>query len=159
MTRGRSVAESQREFPLWELLFEQRWSHDFVNRGRGESRVALLKTRARSYECFNCSRQTSLTHRSKLPQTAWSWAAHLVTTHVSNYSHDPRVVRAVVGHGVLSFDAKAKAQAESTARRAHQCGARGRTDLQSRRSRALNRSKMEKSSRRRSSSTAGEDDT
>jgi hypothetical protein len=29
------------------FLFERRWSHGFVNRGCGERRAALLKTRAR----------------------------------------------------------------------------------------------------------------
>ena len=36
--------------------------------------------------CLDCGRQTSITagtamHRSKLPLTAWFWAAHLVATH------------------------------------------------------------------------------
>ena len=67
------------------FLFGWRWSHNFVNRGCGERRAALPKTRARSHECLDCSRQTSFTagtimHRSKLPLTAWFRAAHLVTT-------------------------------------------------------------------------------
>jgi len=43
------------------------------------------------YECLDCGKQTSLTsgsamHRSKLPLTAWFWAAHLMTTHSNGMS-------------------------------------------------------------------------
>jgi hypothetical protein len=108
------------------FLFEWRWSHNFVNRGRGERRAALPKTRARSHECLDCSRQTSFTagtimHRSKLPLTAWFRAAHLVTTRLSD-RHDPRV--ALVGPCVLSFRCQGRSQAKSTARRAYGWGAR-----------------------------------
>lgn len=131
--------------------FEWRWSHDFVNRGRGERRAALPKTRARSHECLDCSRQTSFTagtimHRSKLPLTAWFRATHLVTTRLSDYRHDPPV--ALLGPCVLS------SQAESTARRAYGCGARGRTVQRSRQWLAIRPSRGDGSSRRRSSSTA-----
>jgi len=139
------------------FLFEWRSSHDFVNRGRGERRVALPKTRARSHECLDYSRQTSFTagtimHRSKLPLTAWLRAPHLVTTRLNDYRHDPRV--ALVGPCVLSFRCQGRSQAESTARRAYGCGARGRTVQQSRQWLAIRLSKGDGSSRRRSSSTA-----
>jgi hypothetical protein len=109
------------------FLFEWRWSHSFVNRGRGKRRAALPKTRARSHECLDCSRPTSFTagtimHRSKLPLTAWFRAAHLVTTRSSDYRHDPRV--ALVGPCVLSFRCQGRSQAKSTARRAYGWGAR-----------------------------------
>jgi hypothetical protein len=56
-------------------------------------------------------------HRSKLPLTGWFRAAHLVTTRLSDYRHDPRV--ALVGPYVLSFRCQGRSQAESTARRAY----------------------------------------
>ena len=53
--------------------------------------MAALKSRAHTYECLDCGRQTSLTagsvmHRSKLPLTAWFWAAHLMSTHSNGMS-------------------------------------------------------------------------
>src|SRR5271156_5166218 len=87
MSRGRSLAEFQQEFPNDEscasFLFERRWPVGLVCPGCGERRVAVLKTRARLYECLDCGRQTSVTagtimNRSKLPLTTWFWAAHLI---------------------------------------------------------------------------------
>jgi hypothetical protein len=51
----------------------------------------LLKSRAHTYECLDCGRQTSITagtmmHRSKLPLTVWFWAAHLMATHSNGMS-------------------------------------------------------------------------
>ena len=53
--------------------------------------AAVLKSRPRLYECLDCGRQTSITagtamHRSKLPLTAWFWAAHLMATHSNGMS-------------------------------------------------------------------------
>jgi len=53
--------------------------------------MAALKSRAQTYECLDCGRQTSITagtvmHRSKLPLTAWFWAAHLMPTHSNGMS-------------------------------------------------------------------------
>ena len=53
--------------------------------------MAALKSRADTYECLDCGRQTSITagsvmHRSKLPLTAWFWAAHLMSTHSNGMS-------------------------------------------------------------------------
>jgi len=50
-----------------------------------------LKSRAHTYECLDCGRQTSLAagtamHRSKLPLTVWFWAAHLMATHSNGMS-------------------------------------------------------------------------
>jgi predicted RNA-binding Zn-ribbon protein involved in translation (DUF1610 family) len=95
MAKGRSLAEFQQEFPNDEscaaFLIERRWPDGFVCPGCGERRAALLKTRARLYECLDCGRQTSVTagtimHRSKLPLTSWFWAAHLMTTHSNGMS-------------------------------------------------------------------------
>jgi ISXO2-like transposase domain len=46
---------------------------------------------AYTYECSDCGRQTSITagtalHRTKLPLTAWFWAAHLMSTHSNGMS-------------------------------------------------------------------------
>lgn len=95
MARGRSLAEFQRDFPDDEscarFLFKRRWPDGFVCPGCGGRRTALLKSRARLYECLNCGRQTSVTagtimHRSKLPLTSWLWAAHLMATHSNGMS-------------------------------------------------------------------------
>src|ERR1700685_355395 len=95
MARGRSLAEFQQEFPNDEscatFLFKRRWPESFVCPGCGERRAALLKTRTRFYQCLDCGRQTSVTagtimHRSKLPLTAWFWAADLMTTHSNGMS-------------------------------------------------------------------------
>ena len=95
MARARSLAEFKEEFFDEEscaaFLFKRRWPDGFVCPGCGERRAASLKTRARLYECLDCGRQTSVTagtamHRSKLPLTAWFWAAHLMTTHSNGMS-------------------------------------------------------------------------
>src|SRR5208282_1562681 len=49
------------------------------------------KTKAWTYECASCGRQTSVTagtimHHSKLPLTAWFWAAYLMATHSNGIS-------------------------------------------------------------------------
>src|ERR1019366_1370052 len=57
----------------------------------GKGRAAALKSRAYTYECSSCGRQTSITagtamHRTKLPLTTWFWAAHLMATHSNGMS-------------------------------------------------------------------------
>jgi transposase-like protein len=69
-----------------EYIFKQRWRDDFECPGCGGGRAALLKSRAFTYECRDCRRQTSITagtvmHRSKLPLTMWFSAAYLLATH------------------------------------------------------------------------------
>jgi transposase-like protein len=95
MARARSLAEFQKSFPDEEscaaLLFKQRWPDGFVCPGCGKRRMVGLKSRPRLHECLDCGRQTSVTagtamHRSKLPLTAWFWAAHLMTTHSNGMS-------------------------------------------------------------------------
>ena len=54
-------------------------------------RRAALKSRAYTFECYGCRRQTSSTagtamHRTRLPLTAWFWAAHLMATHSDGMS-------------------------------------------------------------------------
>jgi len=95
MARARSLTEFQEAFPdeatCAAFLFEQRWPGGFVCPGCGKGRAAALKSRAYTYECSDCGRQTSITagtalHRTKLPLTAWFWAAHLMSTHSNGMS-------------------------------------------------------------------------
>ena len=74
-----------------EYLFERRWLEGFVCPGCGGGRAWLLKTKAFTYECADCGRQTSVTagtimHASKLPLTVWFWAAFLMATHSNGIS-------------------------------------------------------------------------
>src|SRR6202521_202858 len=95
MARARSLTEFQEAFPdeaaCAAFLFDRRWPGGFVCPVCGRDRAAILKSRAHTYECLDCGRQTSLTagtvmHRSKLPLTAWFWAAHLMSTHSNGMS-------------------------------------------------------------------------
>jgi predicted RNA-binding Zn-ribbon protein involved in translation (DUF1610 family) len=90
VARARSLREFQTSFPdeasCAAFLFERRWPQGFVCPACGEGRAAFLRSRAHTYECLDCGRQTSITagtvmHRSKLPLTVWLWAAHLMATH------------------------------------------------------------------------------
>ena len=95
MARARPLTEFQATFPdetsCATFLFERRWPEGFVCPACGARRAALLKTRAYTYECLDCGRQTSITagtvmHRSKLALTVWFWAAHLMATHSNGMS-------------------------------------------------------------------------
>ena len=91
----RSLLEFQSRFATEsacaQYLFERRWPHRFVCPGCGGGRAWLLKTKAFTYECADCGRQTSVTagtimHASKLPLTVWFWAAFLMATHSNGIS-------------------------------------------------------------------------
>ena len=95
MARARSLREFQTSFPdetsCAAFLFERRWPQEFVWPACGAGRAAFLRSRAHTYECLDCGRQTSITagtvmHRSKLPLTVWFWAAHLMATHSNGMS-------------------------------------------------------------------------
>ena len=95
MGRGRTLAEFQKEFPdearCAAFLHARRWPDGFVCPACGRGRAVALKSRPRLLECLDCGRQTSLTagtamHRSKLPLTAWFWAAHVMATHSNGMS-------------------------------------------------------------------------
>lgn len=95
MARARSLNEFRTSFPdetsCATFLFERRWPEGFVCPACGGGRAALLKSRAHTYECLGCGRQTSVTagtvmHRSKLSLTIWFWAAHLMATHSNGMS-------------------------------------------------------------------------
>src|SRR5207237_2755793 len=68
-----------------EYLVAARWPDGFVCPGCGGGKAWRLETKAWTYECASCGRQTSVTagtimHHSKLPLTAWFWAAYLMAT-------------------------------------------------------------------------------
>lgn len=95
MARARSLTQFQKAFSdeasCAVFLFERRWPDGFICPVCGKRRAALLKSRAHTYECLECGRQTSVTagtamHRSKLSLTAWFWAAHLMSTHSNGMS-------------------------------------------------------------------------
>ena len=106
MNKGEAMSGSESRFPksliefqvrfaseraCAEYLFERRWPEGFVCPGCGEGRAWLLKTKAFTYECAGCGRQTSVTagtimHASKLPLTIWFWAAFLMATHSNGIS-------------------------------------------------------------------------
>jgi hypothetical protein len=95
MAKARSLTQFQQTFPdegaCAAFLFERRWPDGFVCPGCDARRAAALKSRAYTYECLDCGRQTSITagtamHRTKLPLTTWFWAAHLMATHSNGMS-------------------------------------------------------------------------
>jgi len=96
MVRPRSLIEFAAEFPdeaaCAARLIQQRWPDGFICLGCGAvGRGDLLRSRAYTFECRVCGRQTSVTagtimHRTKLPLTTWFWAAHLVATHSNGMS-------------------------------------------------------------------------
>ena len=95
MARTRSLSEFQKAFSdeasCIAFLFKRRWLDGFVCPVCGKRRVAVPKSRPRLFECLDCGRQTSITagtamHRSRLPLTAWFWAAHLMTTYSNGMS-------------------------------------------------------------------------
>ena len=72
-------------------LYEMRWRDGFVCPRCGNDKAWALETKAFTYECTRCHRQTSVTsgtvmHGSKLPLTVWFWAAFLMTTHSNGIS-------------------------------------------------------------------------
>ena len=95
MSRSRSLAQFQAEFPdeaaCAEFLIRHRWPAGFVCPTCRGCRSARLRSRAYTFECLGCGRQTSVTagtilHRTKLPLTTWFWTAHLIATHTNGIS-------------------------------------------------------------------------
>ena len=95
MARARSLTQFQEAFPddasCAAFLFERRWPGGFACPMCGNGDAASLKSRAHTYECLRCGRQTSITagtvmHRTKLPLTVWFWVAHLMSTHSNGMS-------------------------------------------------------------------------
>lgn len=91
----RSILAFQRQFPDSEScaawLSAARWPDGFRCPGCGHDHGWKLETKAWTYECSRCSRQTSLTagtvmHGSKLSLMVWFWAAYLMATHSNGIS-------------------------------------------------------------------------
>jgi predicted RNA-binding Zn-ribbon protein involved in translation (DUF1610 family) len=65
MARARSLKEFQTSFSdetsCAAFLFERRWPEGFVCPSCGDRRAALLRSRAHTYECLDCGRQTPIT--------------------------------------------------------------------------------------------------
>jgi len=95
MSRSRSLSQFQAEFPdeaaCAEFLIRRRWPAGFVCPTCRGCRAARLRSRAYTFECLGCGRQTSVTagtilHRTKLSLTTWFWTAHLIATHSNGIS-------------------------------------------------------------------------
>jgi ISXO2-like transposase domain/Transposase zinc-ribbon domain len=86
----RSLIEFQRCFPderaCAAYLAQMRWPDGFRCPSCGHTKGWELSSKAFTWECAGCARQTSVTagtvmHASKLPLTVWFWAAYLMATH------------------------------------------------------------------------------
>ncbi len=91
----RSLIAFQHRFPddraCAAYLLTIRWPEGFRCPACGHHRAWALKTKARTFECANCARQTSVTagtimHGSKLALHVWFWAAYLMATHSNGIS-------------------------------------------------------------------------
>ena len=91
----RSLIEFQQRFgdeaACARYLAAARWPDGFACPGCAGGKAWRLETKAWSYECAGCGRQTSVTagtimHHSKLPLTVWFWAAYLMATHSNGIS-------------------------------------------------------------------------
>ncbi len=91
----RSLIAFQRQFPddaaCAAYLFSVRWPEGFRCPGCGHDHAWRLRTKAWTYECSACRRQTSVTagtilHGSKLALQVWFWAAYLMATHSNGIS-------------------------------------------------------------------------
>jgi ISXO2-like transposase domain/Transposase zinc-ribbon domain len=90
-----SLIEFQSRFPdeaaCVRYLFAARWPKGFVCPACGTGKAWPLQTKAWTWECAHCGKQTSVTagtimHHSKLPLTLWFWAAYLMATHSNGIS-------------------------------------------------------------------------
>jgi len=91
----RSLTEFEQRFgdedACAEYLAAVRWPDGFICPGCGGRKAWRLESKPWTYECVACGRQTSVTagtimHHSKLPLTAWFWAAFVMATQPSGIS-------------------------------------------------------------------------
>ncbi len=91
----RSLIAFQRRFPderaCAEYLVSLRWPQGFRCPACGGARGWALQTKAWTFECAGCGKQTSVTsgtimHGAKLPLHIWFWAAYLMATHSNGIS-------------------------------------------------------------------------
>jgi transposase-like protein len=90
-----SLLEFQQRFPderaCADYLIETRWPNGFVCPSCGSVEAWALKTKAFTFECAGCHKQTSVTagtimHGSKLSLTIWFWAVYLMASHSNGIS-------------------------------------------------------------------------
>jgi hypothetical protein len=90
-----SLLEFQQRFPderaCADYLIETRWPDGFVCPSCGSVKAWALETKAFTFECAGCHKQTSVTagtimHGSKLSLTVWFWAAYLMASHSNGIS-------------------------------------------------------------------------
>ena len=90
-----SLLEFQQPFPderaCADYLIKTRWSDGFVCPACGSAKAWALETKAFTFECAGCHKQTSVTagtimHGSKLSLTLWFWAAYLMASHSNGIS-------------------------------------------------------------------------
>ena len=95
MAKQLSLLDFQSWFPDEEscvrLLLDRRWPNGFVCPKCSARNAVRLTSRAYTFACRDCGRQTSATagtimHRTKLPLRAWFCAAHLMATHSNGMS-------------------------------------------------------------------------
>jgi hypothetical protein len=93
--RPLSRAQFEARFPddaaCATYLARRRWPNGFVCPGCGGAKGWALKTKAFTWECAACRRQTSVTagtimHASHLPLKVWFTAIHIVTSHSNGVS-------------------------------------------------------------------------
>jgi transposase-like protein len=91
----RSLIEFQQRFAdeaaCARYLFAARWPAGFACPACSGGKAWPLQTKAWTWECAGCGKQTSVTagtimHHSKLPLTTWFWAAYLMATHSNGIS-------------------------------------------------------------------------
>ncbi len=91
----RSLIAFQRRFSdedaCAQYLVSIRWPAGFCCPACGHDRAWRLETKAWTFECRRCRRQTSVRagtvmHGSKLPLQIWFWAAYLMATHSNGIS-------------------------------------------------------------------------
>ena len=91
----RSLIAFQRQFPNDDTcsayLVSMRWPEGFRCPNCEHDQAWRLQTKAWTFECRRCHRQTSaragtLMHGSKLPLQVWFWAAYLMATHSNGIS-------------------------------------------------------------------------
>ncbi len=91
----RSLIAFQRQFPdeaaCVAYLVSMRWPDGFRCPACGHGQAWRLRTKAWTFECRRCRRQTSarsgtILHGSKLPLQVWFWAAYLMATHSNGIS-------------------------------------------------------------------------
>lgn len=91
----RSLPDFQRRFPddaaCAAYLAAARWPEGFTCPSCAHRKAWQLETKAFTYECSRCRRQTSVTagtvmHGSKLGLSVWFWAAYLMATHSNGIS-------------------------------------------------------------------------